>query len=232
MASQGKSTTSATARRAPPPALNPESPGLVQPWKDFLSKGWISSLRVEFTPLGSKVLALPGHSSIMTSDPAELEGLPLGVVKERIVKAGLWTPKGSKASPGKTEQALPLRSLTKRDFEGDAINNLQARAEAVAKALTDTVARGRIGSLKLMIEGVDTFETWWKRAPHRDKSRLLTDGKHFEQLTDADHAALAARLTSCPFRGSVPTPTHEETDDEEEPKPPTKRNGSPKTNSL
>jgi len=232
MASGNKAQSNAPTRRAPPPALNPESCALVQPWKDFVSKGMISALRVEFTPMGSSVTCLVADSLKKESDPAA--GIPIGIAKQRIIDAKLWTPRGGqgKSTDGPQSNMLPKKSLVKSDFAGTS-DMLASRVAAVAAALGDTTARGRIGSLKLMVEGVDTFEEWWRQAPSSRKTRLVTDAKHHKELTAEDHAAFAAVVPGCPFRGSVPTPTHEEheSDEEDQPIPPQKRNGSPKNKS-
>jgi len=158
--------------------------------------------------------------------------IPLGDAKQRIVDAGLWTPRGQEKSKGtKKDDLLPLRSLTKKDFEEKDEKKLLARILAVAKELGDTTARGRIGSLKLMAEGIDTFDKWWQNANPPDKSRLLADAKHWKTFTRDDHVAVATLVRECPFRGSVPTPTPEEDDEEDEVVPEAKasRTPSPKT---
>jgi hypothetical protein len=192
----------------------------VQPWKDFISKGWITSLKVEFSPLGVHIVSEVQTSLKKENDPAT--GIPIGDAKNRIIEAGLWTPKGSKAQSSKIEGALPKKSLVKSDFEADKLDKLPDRVKAVALSLGDTTARGRIGSLKLMAEGVDDFDKWWKKASGKSKARLLTDSKHFETLTDVDFAAMAERVTQCPFRGPVPTPAPEGSDEDGDPIPPQK----------
>jgi len=224
-----KAQTSAPAKRAPPPALNPESCALVQPWKDFLSKGYITELNVKFTPTGEM------HScKVITSLQKEGEGnadIPVGDAKARIISAGLWTPKvPEKGGDKKKGDLLPLKSLVKRDFDEKDPKKFATRVLAVAKALGDTTARGRIGSLKLMTEGIDTFEKWWEVANPAHKARLLTDAKHFKEFTRDEFVLIANSIPECPFRGSVPAPTPEEEDEEEKPTAPAKpgESGSPK----
>jgi hypothetical protein len=230
MASENKANSSASIKRAPPPALNPESCALTQPWKDFVSKGMISALRVEFTPMGNTIVCKVSDS--LKKDTDTEPWIPIGDAKQRIVEAKLWLPKGKQDKAEKKDDLLPKRSLVKGDFSEEGKKKLSERARAVALALGDTTARGRIGSLKLMIQGVDTFDKWWLKAKPAQKSRLLTDAKHHKEMTAEDHAALAAAVPASPFRGSVPTPTHEEDDEEEEKEsiPQTKRNGSPSSN--
>jgi hypothetical protein len=218
----GKSRGDSKQKSRPlPPALNPESCALVQPYKDFLSKGFISKLTVEFTPMGVHISCkLP--PSLRKNGEGEDANYSVGDAKTRIIDQGLWVPnsKDTRDTKKVPEVQLPKKTLTKVDFEATD-EKLSARANAVALALTDTVARGRVGSLRFMIEGVDTFEEWWSSASPSEKSRLLMDGKHHSTITDADHLKLSRLLVQCPFRGPVPSPSAE--DEEEQPnkaKPP------------
>jgi len=199
-----KQAQTANAPKRSPPALDPESPGLIQPWKDFCAKGWISELTLKKTPFGwNTTCQVPSH----VSEEAAGKDIALGAAKQLIITAGLWSPKGPKAKSD-NQQALPKKSLVPEDFLDKS--KLAERAKAVALALTDTVARGRIGSLKLMHEGVDTFDKWWSGALPPMKTRIFMDEKHHKKLTDADHLLFASVVTQCPFRGSVPTPSGDE----------------------
>jgi hypothetical protein len=155
------------------------------------------------------------------------DDIPLGVAKQLIIDAGLWTPKGPKNRDGKKiDNPLPKKSLTKEDFKDPG--TLVSRTAEVASALKDTTARGRIGSLNLMLEGIDTFEKWWTAAPPSSKTRLLMDEKHYKQLTDVEHLRFSEVVTSCPFRGAVPAPAPEgdgadDSEDEDPPRPPPSR---------
>lgn len=155
-------------------------------------------------------------------------GISLGDAKKRIIDAGLWTPQGPKKGKGNSDELLPKRSLVKKDFEESNDEQLRQRASAIAKAIGDSTARGRIGSLKLMAEGIDTFDKWWARAKPVNKTRLFSDHKHHKDFTADDHLAFARAVVQCPFRGPVPAPQDQDQDDEE-PVPPKKRNGSPTT---
>jgi len=190
--------------RGPPPALNPESPALVQPYKDFIQRGFITSLNVKYTPMGVTVDCQVRNDLLSTGETKDTK-VAIGDAKSRIIEKKLWTPgkQGSKASTDKESNVAPKKSLRKEDFSLDN-QKLIARAEAVAKALGDSTARGRIGSLNLMIEGVDTFERWWSDAAPAEKSRLLTDKKHHDTFTDEEHIRLNKLLVQCPFRGPVP----------------------------
>jgi hypothetical protein len=207
--------------KGPPPALNPETPALTQPWKDFISKGWLTALTVEFTPLGLQTGCIVQPSLRKAVDP-ESNVIALGEAKNRIVQAGLWTPRGANTRSGTTNDnvMLPKKSLTKKDLEGDD-NSLRSRAIEIGKALGDTTARGRIGSLKMFIEGEDTFAGWWSRASAAEKSRLFSDKKHHDEFTEPDHLRIAKVVGQCPFRGSVPSQT-EEKETEETNSPPSK----------
>jgi len=219
MASQLANATAPTsARRPPPPALNPESPALVQPWKDFVQRGWISSLKVEFTPVGQRMICSLGEAVVGKPNG----DVSLGQAKEAIMKAGLWSPKGTRAQGSiKKEQARPAKSLVKADF-ADGPLKLAERTRAVAQALTDTTARGRIGSLKLFVEGADSFEKWWSASPNNNKVRLFVDQKRYKELNQSDFDLFGQSVSECPFRGSVPTPTEEEDDPAPAPSTPPK----------
>jgi len=200
--------------RAQPPALNPEVCAVVQPYKDFLGKGFITKLSVEFSPMGVQVSCSVQNSLLKENETLDSR-IAVGDAKNRIIEKGLWTPKqGSKGSSTKKEDALPSKTLCKKDFEGTSDTQLKQRVLAVAKALGDTTARGRIGSLKMMIEGVDTFEEWWQDASAAEKTRLLSDKKHHSTFSEADYLRVGS-VTNCPFRGSVPTPSQDEEEEEE-----------------
>jgi hypothetical protein len=219
MASNKETQSATKTSRAPPPALDPERCGLTQPWKEFVAKGYVTSLKVEFNPMGTNIF-VHVNASLQKETETDTTKIALGEAKERIIAAKLWAPKGAKSKTGDKKDGinLPKKSLVKGDFSGTA-ETLKARALAVAKALGDTTARGRIGSLKLMLEGVDTFEKWWVDAPDSSKSRLLMDAKHHNDLTSDDHSSLARVLVGSPFRGSVPTPSEDGEEEDEEPIP-------------
>jgi hypothetical protein len=199
--------------RAPPPAFDPERPAMVQPWRDFEAKGYLEVQRLggKLTQTVRCKLLEPvlfkenekGLSEVFTS-PTD--------AKERIIQAGLWTPKvrGKKTGTGKAVIQLPKKSLCKEDFMGND-QSLLSRARSVANTLGDNTAAGRIGSMSLARKGKDTFATWWAGAGGERKSRLLTDKKHFDSLSREDKERLNTVLKDCPFRGSesVPTPTEE-----------------------
>jgi len=216
MQKANNTATNAQQKVRPPPALDPERMGLVQPWKEFVSRGWVKELNSTFTPTGTNIV-------VTLSDEIDKNAVKIapGLAKQIIIDSGKWSPratgKGIKDSK-KTEPARPKKSLIKKDFE-DGAEKVKERALAVAKALGSTTAKGRIGSQKLMIEEVDTFEGWWKVAPASAKIKLFTDKKHLESL-DKDDIANFGKLMNgkCPFRGSVPTPKEEESDLEEDEK--------------
>lgn len=205
--------------RGPPPALNPESAALVQPYKDFIQKGFITTLVVEFTPMGVGVRCRIRADLRKNGEDANTD-IAIGDAKNRIIEKNLWTPgnKGSKA-PAKDSNVAPKKSLRLEDFSLTD-SQLVARAKAVAAALGDSTARGRIGSLNLMVEGVDKFEDWWKSAAPSEKTRLLSDKKHHDTFAEKDHFRLNGLLSVCPFRGPVPS-TPEEEEKEANPKLPT-----------
>jgi hypothetical protein len=209
MAAAKATNTAKPAGGRLPPALNPESPALTQPYKDFVQRGWISTLTVEFTPSGTQMAVVLGDAVSAKIPAAPKTAIPCGVAKQWIVDAGLWSPKGEKGT-AQQQNVLPLKSLVKRDFEEKNLPNLATRAKAVAAALGDTVARGRIGSLGYMESGVDTFDKWWRVASPKHKSRLVSDDRHWKEFSDDEHRAIARALSPCPFRGNVPTPKEEE----------------------
>jgi len=204
--------------RPPPPALNPESPALTQPWKDFVSRGFVSSLTVKYSPLGVQVFCAVQESLKKPDDPSNGE-IALGDAKNRIVEAKLWAPKAqNKAKTDKNEVARPKKSLVKEDFEGSDAD-LLTRADAIAKATGSTTAKGRIGSLKMFIDGATTFEAWWDEASPKEKTRLFSDKKHHDEFTEEMHLQFERCVSKCPFLGPVPDPSQEKEEDEEPEKP-------------
>jgi hypothetical protein len=199
--------------RGPPPALNPEVCAVVQPYKDFIGRGYISKMTIVFTPMGNNVSCTVQASLLKDGETAD-KLISVGDAKQRIIDAKLWAPKGKEGGK-ETKDLLPKKSLCKEDFSGTTDDVLLKRANAVAKALGDTTARGRIGSLKLMIEGVDTFEKWWVNSAPSEKSRLLADKKHHDGFSDADHLRLSSLMVVCPFRGPVPASSQEEAEEPE-----------------
>jgi hypothetical protein len=206
--------------RPPPPALDPERPMLVQPWREFEGRGW---LEVQYLggaitrTVRCKLLA----AALVTGLTGDVEGnfyVGPQEAKDRIVQAGLWSPrqKGAKAGLAKKNNVpeLPKKSLCKEDFKGND-EALESRARSVANNLGDRTAAGRIGSMALARSGADTFQTWWKGAKGNDIARLLSDKKHYDSFEKADKIRLAAVLKDCPFRPNEPVPSPAEKEDEE-----------------
>jgi hypothetical protein len=137
------------------------------------------------------------------------EDLSAAQAKAIIVEKGLWTPKGAKPNSVGSGEARPKRSLTADDFK-DGPSKVRARTLAIAREQTDTVARGRIGSMGLMIPGCNTFEKWWNQADSESKLRLFTDKKHFDSIPSPARSHFHEAVPVCPFRGTVPTPQEEE----------------------
>jgi len=91
---------------------------------------------------------------------------------------------------------------------------------SVANAVGDTTARGRIGSMGLSLTDVDNFSDWWSLADGAQKARLLSDKRHYEELSKEDRLRLNKLFKECPFRGSVPPKEEaEETPKEKKTKP-------------
>jgi hypothetical protein len=203
--SQTNAKNSNKAIRAPP-ALDPSRPALVQPYRDFVQMGWIKELNLKFTPTGHSIVCKPDK----TKFPDLGDEVSVGVIRDAVIKAKLWEPRGSKEKTknGKREDMLPKKSLCKKDFEGNDAS-LVSRAQSVAKALGDNTGRGRIGSKSLGIEGADTFAKWWEEAEPEETIQLLADKKHLEELSNEDIKRLG-NLLPCPFRGPVPTPKEDE----------------------
>jgi len=148
--------------------------------------------------------------SVPVKDGTSRTGLTAVAAKQMIIDAGLWTPgKPKSKSTSPNEVVLPKKTLTPKDLDGTD-DQIVARALAVARELGDTTARGRIGSLNFMIEGVNKFEDWWSRAPSPQRVRLLTDQKNFDKMTVEQKSKIARLVTQPPFRGTVPTPKEEE----------------------
>jgi hypothetical protein len=191
-----------------PPALDPSRPALVQPYRDFVQMGWITELNLKFTPTGHSIVCKPDK----TKFPELGDEVSVGVIRDAVIKAKLWEPRGAKEKTnknGKKEDMLPKKSLCKKDFEGNDAS-LVSRARSVAKALGDNTGRGRIGSKSLGIENADTFEKWWEHAEPEMIIQLLADKKHLEELSNEDINRLSDLLDTCPFRGPVPTPNKDE----------------------
>lgn len=193
---------------------------LVQPWREFEGRGW---LEVQYLggaitrTVRCKLLA----AALVEGATADKDGnIYVGPqeAKDRIVRAGLWSPrqKGAKGGAAKKNNVpeLPLRSLTKKDFEGND-EALVSRARSVANNLGDRTAAGRIGSMALSRPGADTFQKWWAGAGAKDIARLLSDKKHYDSFEKADKARLAAVLKDCPFRPNEPVPSPAEEEDAE-----------------
>lgn len=196
--------------RALPPALNPESGAIVQPYKEFLQSGWIKELVFKATPLGFTCTC---RISEDVDKEKSLIDIPPGMAKELIMSKGLWSPRKGKTilQKGTTTQSRPKRSLTVEDFK-DGPGTVKTRVLSIAKETGDQTARGRIGSLQLMVDGADTFEKWWAKASAGMKLRLFSDDKHFKTFNGSQANQLEEVLSKigCPFRGPVPTPTSEE----------------------
>jgi hypothetical protein len=191
-----------------PAALNPELMALVQPWRDFVSQGLITAINAVFTPGGTNV-------TVTVSDSVKLpEGtvrgpLAPGVAKEAIFRMGLGKKKNKSTSSN--DQPLPIRSLCIKDAEEEDKKKVLSRILDVVKAVGPTVAAGRIGSLRIYVEGCDTFEKWWKKSDPSMKVRLLSTEKHFKALSEEHISRIGEVLPEkSPFLGSVPTPQEEE----------------------
>jgi hypothetical protein len=198
---------------------------IVQPWRDYLSRGLILEITSKFTPTGTSIL-MTVSETLKLPEGVDRSQVPPGIVKSAIQESGLMPARGKGKNSGKAEeQPLPIRSLCARDL--DDVSKLGARVASVAEKIGPTAAAGRIGSLKLYIKGQDTFEGWWKAASSESKIRLLTTEKNYKELTEGQKGLLSSYLGQCPFRGSVPTPSEEEQASEPEktkkpPSPPQK----------
>lgn len=202
-----KMTDNGSKRMAirPPPALNPEQLGLVQPWKDYVSCGLITELSVKWSPGGTCVsIDLAEHVKVPEGKPRNK--LPPGLAKQYILDSGI-APTRAGTKPKNKEpkgQPLPVRSLCAEDFE--EVGNLESRIKAVAMKLGSSVALGRIGSMKMNTSGATTFEDWWSSASADQKVRLVMDEKHLKSLSAAQTAILLTKLSEIgsPFHGPLP----------------------------
>lgn len=193
-----------------PPALDPERPELVQPWRTFVNQGLVKSVKFERTPIGMTCVAVV-DPQLLGLEEHQTEVSP-GLARDAILKKGLWIPPakgGKQGSDSKNKEALPKKSICLKDFEGNDASFLN-RARSVANTLGAQTARGRVGSMELQIEGCDQFDSWWKAASGKAKARLLTDKKHFDEMTDSHFARVDKVIEQCPFRGPVPTTEKEE----------------------
>lgn len=186
-----------------PPALNPEQLALTQPWKDFVSLGLIQAITAKFTPGGTQVSV---DISDSIPDAKIRTGLAPGVAKQIIIASGLAPQKGNKNGNGKKkEEPLPARSLCAKDVEKAA--NFVRRLKDVSNKIGPSTALGRIGSLKMHIDGVVTFEEWWAKAGSSERIALVTDKKHIDALDESESQKLKeliANVSESPFRGPFP----------------------------
>jgi len=161
-------------------------------------------LRVTFNPMGTQVACNP-LGAIRRGDEDESTSLPWGEIKRRIEDANLNRQKKTSGGKGKQIQALPLKSLCKKDFEG-ADEQLQLRIRAVATAIGPDVARSRIMTHKLNAAGFDSFEAWWSAAGKLERAALLLDKKHADETGSELLTKLVQLTYPCPFRGSLSPP--------------------------
>jgi hypothetical protein len=202
---------------------------LVQPWRDFISRGLVETLSVEFKP-GGMTVSVTLADEVPLPDGQKARKIPPGRAKEIIMASGLAPKPGGRgrvATSKEAAQPLPKRSLCTEDFEDN--NTFLERVKAVAKAIGSASASGRIGSLGLAVSGLSTFEEWWEEASPDTRVRLLTDQKHYEQLSSSQKKK-GELIQRSPFRGTVPTPKEEghpeEEEEEEKPSPTSSQKGS------
>lgn len=191
------------AARAPP-ALNPEQLALVQPWKDFISRGLISELVARWTPGGTNVsISLGAH--VPVPEGTGRTELPPGMARQFILDSGLAPQKGKGPKNKETKgQPLPARSLCGDDAED--VDKLEARIKAVAMKLGSSVALGRIGSMQMNMHGSQTFEDWWSKASGDQKVKLVMDEKHWKGLSESSATIILSKLEEMPspFHGPLP----------------------------
>jgi hypothetical protein len=206
-------TVANKAAGRPSAALNPEQLLIVQPWKDFLSRGLIKTLKVEFTPGGTMVnVTLADH--VKVDENVSRDGMPPGVAKQIILDSGLIPQKG-RGQGKKKEEPLPIRSLCAKDAED--VSKLEERIKQVANKLGPSTALGRIGSKQLHIDGTTSFEEWWTKASPDSKSKLVMDQKHFDSMTTEQVKVILDKLGAIksPFRGSFPEQSVDDSKEEE-----------------
>lgn len=220
------------------PALNPEQMALTQPWKDYVSRGLITELSAVFTPMGT-MITIKVAESLPIPEGMSREAMAPGAAKAAIEASGL-IPKKGKGQGNKTkEDPLPKKSLCKKDFEGDS-KHMQSRLTEVIKNLGGATIAGRIGSLKLFVEGATNISDWWKGTDPVNRVRVLCDQKNFDLLDPADVAKLGKVIGDSKqlFRAdfTVPSPSQEEEKEEpapnkkgKEPKPPKQKESKGKS---
>jgi hypothetical protein len=187
-------------------AFDPGRPGLLQPWKDYVSRGLIS-VHAEFMPTGTTVFCkLLGAVADKCPSGFDVTRVPMGVARETIQTLGL--DKGSK--PKKGEKAAvkqpprPIRNLQMDELKGNN-NLLKSRISSVAKAIQGSVAYGRISSLGLLKEGVSSFESWWELATGLERLSTMIGKKDYEASPEEDQkeAVKYFETLNCPFRGPL-----------------------------
>jgi len=188
-------------------ALDPRNPSLVQPYKRLVDEGFITRLRVEFSPSGFTAEGVPDARMIAVPESNLMVGTayPLGTLIAIADKGNLVPKKQkNKAAGGSAERAQPLpkKTLTLRDFDGTTNQQLLARAAVVASADSAGTLVGRVRSANKFTANVTTsFHDWWAAADVDSRATALCQSKELAKLTDVHKARLATM--PCPFRGNA-----------------------------
>lgn len=183
-------------------ALDPLRPGLLQPWKDYVTRGLIT-IKVEFSPTGTLVFCT-ALRDLAIPEGIDPERIPLGIARECIKAANLdGSNKGKKGGQQKAPPK-PLRNLRVDEFNEDT-ETLTARIRAVAQRIAGNTAYGRISSQNLLKEGVTDFQSWWDASTARERAMVFILAKDIE-TADSDTLSRideVFRSSRCPFRGTL-----------------------------
>lgn len=200
---------------------NPVDPELPGTWRFLLDRNYVSKVVFEFSTFGSSVMV---HMQTGQYSP---DGVPILAVRSakdalRVLRdmnildrfnrihesVRKVAPPQEGAAPNKKQGgALPKKSLCNEDFEG-SVALLKSRVSAVAKALTFSTLKGRVGSvLQADTSAFPTMELLWAQLDGLARCKLLMDGKRYNTLIGSKAAMDAAeemmRNVPVPFRGAI-----------------------------
>jgi hypothetical protein len=209
---------------APKMWLDPVNPEVPPNWEFLLSRGYIQSIKVEFTSFGKSVVVglqenSPTGPIVVTRSARDALSVlkrngildKYGRVPDSLKK--IQAPPGTPATAGapggakRVATQLPKRALVGADLEA-GLAALQIRAASVGSQLSLPTFRGRILSLfRPEPSRFTTVEQWWASAAPEARFRVLSEQQKLdvvlgsEQLSRELNALMPNVL--CPFRGAL-----------------------------
>jgi hypothetical protein len=188
-------------------ALDPRSGTLVQPFKRLVEEGFILELKVTFTPNGYSASGKPDArlAAVPNSGLTQGQDAPVGKLTAAADSGNLIPKKGTKVkskATGSVAQPLPLKTLTKKDFEGTTDEQLIARMHVVASDEHGGTLIGRVRSAGRYLPDVSmSYQDWWAGANINDRALSLCQKKELAKLSQEDKVRLRGK--QCPFRGTA-----------------------------